>query len=457
MMNRMEAVSRGLRWTGVLVLAVAVVSACRASSADVATPSLQPGSTIIAAELMTVTAVAPTASPEPTASPIPTIAVDLPLADLSYSVPLTILHTTPDSATLFFELSAASSGTVLVQPEDGSALPIVLPLDPASPRWKQTLGGLSPGTRYRVVVALGAEGQPPAQPRFRSGAWGPVSFRTASPGEPLRVGVISDASFGDRATYELARQMAEADLDLVLHAGDVVDETEEGKNPFESFAEKFYAPFEPLLTRMPVYTIPGNHDYDSDIRLGDTPFYYHAFPPFPDPLIPGQEASERRQYYAFSREDLQFLMLDTQVLFGVAGREDQERWLAERLSDPRFRASIVGMHVAPYSSSTVHPTDSLPPRQQWVPMFEAARVPLVISGHFHGYERLVANGITYLVAGGGSATLYSIGERLPQSQVAHRRTHFVLLEIDDQAIDVTTYALGGEVLDQMEIPLPPAD
>jgi acid phosphatase len=92
-----------------------------------------------------------------------------------------------------------------------------------------------------------------------------------------------------------------------------------------------------------------------------------------------------------------------------------------------------------------------------VPLFEAASVPLVISGHFHGYERLVANGITYLVAGGGSATLYSIGERLPQSQVAHRRTHFVLLEIDDQAIDVTTYALGGEVLDQMEIPLPPAD
>jgi predicted phosphodiesterase len=402
------------------------------------------------------TTVEPTASPEPTPSPIPTITADLPLADIEYRLPLTILHTTPDSATLLFELSAGSDGTVLVQAEQGSALPIELALDPANPRWMHTLQGLSPDTRYRVVVALGAPGAPPAQPRFRSEAWGPLSFQTAAPGEPLRVGVISDASFGDRATYDLARQMAEADLDFVLHAGDVVDETEVGRNPFESFAEKFYAPLQPLLTRMPVYTIPGNHDYDADIRLGETPFYYHAFPPFPDPLFPGQEAVERRQYYAFSRGDLQFLMLDTQVLFGVAGREDQELWLSERLGDPAFRASIVAMHVAPYSSSTVHPTDSLPPRQQWVPMFEAARVPLVISGHFHGYERLMENAITYLVAGGGSATLYSIGDRLPQSQVAHRRTHFVLLEIGDQVVATTTYALGGEVLDRADIALPPA-
>jgi 3',5'-cyclic AMP phosphodiesterase CpdA len=204
-----------------------------------------------------------------------------------------------------------------------------------------------------------------------------------------------------------------------------------------------------------VYTVPGNHDYDADIRLGQTPFYYHAFPPFPDPGFPGQEAAERNQYYAFRRDDLQFILLDTQVLFGVSGREDQARWLSERLNDPRSGPTIAVMHVAPYSSSSVHPTDSLPPRQQWVPLLEAADVPLVLSGHFHGYERLAANGITYLVAGGGSSTLYAFADRLPESQASARRTHFVLLEVDGGPIRLTAIALGGEVLDQATVTLAP--
>jgi len=438
-----------------LVMVAAILSGCASRPPAAATAPPTPHDTPQALVVPSATLAADTATPPPTTTPIAPIPVDLPLSEVAYAIPLTIRHVTGDSVTLFFELRSPAAGEVLLQPVDASAPPISLDLDPGNSRWLRTIEGLSPGTRYRAVVALQPAGQPPEQPQFRSAAWGPVSFQTAAPGEPLRIGVISDASFGDPATFELVQQMAAAELDLVLHAGDVVDETEDGQDPFDSYAEKYYAPFEPLLTRMPVYTVPGNHDYDYDIRLGQTPFYYHAFPPFPDPDFPGQESAERNQYYAFRRDDLQVIFLDTQVLFGVSGREAEERWLAERLRDPRFGGTIVVMHVAPYSSSSVHPTDSLPPRQQWVPQFEAARVPLVISGHFHGYERLAANGITYLVAGGGSSTLYVIGERVPQSQVAARRTHFVLLELDDQVIRMTAHALGGEILDQAEVPLPP--
>lgn len=436
-----------------LVMFVAILAGCALPMPGGAPPTLQPQDTQPAP---TVTPEPPIASAIVTQVPTPAlhtaIPVDLPLSDVAYAVPLTIRHVTANSVTLYFELLTPAVGEVLLQPVDASAPAIALELDPGSTRWLRTVEGLSPGTRYHVVVAL----QPEGQPQYRSAAWGPLSFETASPGEGLRIGVISDASFGEPETFELVRQMAAAELDLVLHAGDVVDETEADRDPFDSFAEKYFAPFEPLLTRMPVYTVPGNHDYDDDIRLGRTPFYYHAFPAFPDPDFPGQEGAERNQFYAFRRDDLQFILLDTQVLFGVSGRQDEERWLAERLSDPRFKGTIVVMHVAPYSSSSVHPNDSLPPRQQWVPQFEAARVPLVISGHFHGYERLAANGITYLVAGGGSAKLYANDVPLPQSLASARRTHFVLLEIDDPVIRLTAYALGGEILDQAEIPLPPA-
>lgn len=47
-------------------------------------------------------------------------------------------------------------------------------------------------------------------------------------------------------------------------------------------------------------------------------------------------------------------------------------------------------------------------------------MPLVLSGHSHHYERLFADGITYFVSGGGSGTLYAIGDILPESQLSMR-------------------------------------
>ena len=267
--------------------------------------------------------------------------------------------------------------------------------------------------------------------------------------------MIGDASFGDEATFDLVEQMATADLDFVLHVGDVVDETTWGVDPFVSYAKKYYSPFEPLLSQMPVYTVPGNHDYDLDIRWQEQPFYYYAFPPFNDPAIPGQSEQDHNQYYAFAYGDIQFVMLDSQVFFGVAGREQQNEWLAERLADSDFRTTIPLFHVAPFSSSAVHATNSLPVRDGWASLFQEAHVPLVFSGHFQSYERFLVNGVNYLVTGGGSSTLYASGNLLPSSKAFFRTTHYVLGELDETGLSLSAIALGGEVLDQLQIPLKP--
>jgi predicted phosphodiesterase len=424
-------------------------------------PQVQPTqeATVTASPETVVIAPPPTTSlatlPAATSTPVPLVPRDLPLADVEYAIPLTLRHVTETSATLSFELRSPVGGRVFIQAEDGSAPAIERPLDPGQARFLWTAYDLQPDTLYQVVVALGPDVASAQQPAFLGRAWGPVGFRTAGGTRPLRIGVLSDASFGDDGTIKLVQQMSAADLDFVLHAGDVVDETDPGRDPFDSYAHKFFAVFEPLLTRMPVYTVPGNHDYDNDIRLDGSPFYYRAFPPFPDPSFLGQEGAERNQFYAFARNGVQFIMLDSQVLFGVPGREQQERWLAERMQDPRFGNTIAVLHVAPFSSSSVHPNDSIPVRSQWVPLFEQGDVALAISGHFHGYERSIANGITYLVAGGGSSTLYAFGDRLPESQVSARRTHFVLLELDGSQIRMATLALDGEVLDETVVPLAP--
>lgn len=401
------------------------------------------------------TPVAPISTEIPTSTPFVTATIpaavldgDLPISGASYRIPLTIRHVTEETVTLFFELDRPTPASLFVHSEGQI---IEAALAPDQTRHLVTIDGLIPDTGYRAVVAIEAVEDRFEQPGFLSGPWGPVAFQTASETGSLRIGVIGDASFGDPVTSELVAQMSVADLDFVLHAGDVVDETELDADPFQSYAGKFYTPFAPLLTQMPVYTVIGNHDYDSDIRWQDAPFYYYAFPPFPDSRFPGQEDRTKNQYYAFVYQDIQFLMLDTQTFFGQPGWEEQQAWFSERLADSTFRMTIPVLHVPPFGSSSVHPTDSLPVRNTWVPLFESAQVPLVISGHFHQYERLQKNGVTYLISGGGSSTLYAPGDMLEESVVFKRQSHYVMLEIDEQGMRLTAIGLGGEVLDQFSI------
>ena len=146
-------------------------------------------------------------------------------------------------------------------------------------------------------------------------------------------------------------------------------------------------------------------------------------------------------------------MLDTQVFFGQPGWKEEDAWLAERLADPRFRFTIPVFHVPPFFSGAVHPDDQLAVRQFWHPQFSAAKAPLALSGHSHHYERLIADGITYIVAGGGSGTLYAAGTILPQSQEFASRTHFVLLNIYSDRIELSAIDKNGELFDQALIPL----
>lgn len=427
-------------------LLVLFLMACLIEQVVPITPSL-----VTAIPTVRITAPTATCTPTPTLTPTADpLSGNLPLGDIAYVLPMTIRHVTSTTATLFFEIDQPVKGVLFYQTVDATQSGrVALPVEET--RHHVLLENLEPGTTYQVKVGVQPDQDTWAEPGFRGERWAPLTFRTPSDDRTLRFGVMGDASFGDAVTGSLVAQMAAANLDFVILTGDIVDETDANADPFESYQQKFYATFAPLLQQLPIYTVLGNHDYDADIRWQDKPFYFYAFPPFDDPAIPGTGHS---QYYAFSYSGLQFVMSDSQVLFGVAGREEQESWLAQRLADPRFRATIVVFHVSPYSSSSVHPTDGLPVRAIWCPMFEAAGVPLVFSGHTHQYERLLANGITYIVSGGGSSTLYAPGEMRPESQVFARKSHFVLVEAGADSFELIALSVIGEEIDRASVPMP---
>jgi hypothetical protein len=389
----------------------------------------------------------------PTAEPTPAFVTEF--ADVAYQLPVTLQDLAADSAVIFFELERPAAGMVVVR-QDGpdGAVASRIAFDAARARHMFRLAPLDPDRAYAVRIGLlQPDGSLAAVP-FQDQAWDPLEFRTLpDPPTRLRVAVVGDSGFGQPETAALVEEIAQHNPDFLLHTGDIVYRVHQERSPAAAFARKYYLPFAPVLRTMPVYPVVGNHEWDADTFWQGLPFVYWTFPPL-EPLDPGgSPVPSPRDWYALERGPVQFLLLNTQLLLRAGRTPEQTAWLRERLGDARFRFSIPVFHVAPYTSG-LHARDGLAIRSDWQPLFESARVPLVLSGHDHNYERLIVGDIQYVVSGGGSATLYSLRARLPQSQVFVARTHFVLLEITPDEIQLTALALGGEVLDRVTIGVP---
>ncbi len=90
-------------------------------------------------------------------------------------------------------------------------------------------------------------------------------------------------------------------------------------------------------------------------------------------------------------------------------------------------------------------------RATLVPLLERYNVDVFLSGHKHNYERLLVNGITYLVSGGGGGRLTALGAPDPNSQRALLAHHFLLIEVDGDRLTGAAIDYGGNVIDSWEL------
>lgn len=431
------------------ILIALLLAACTAPAPDITqSPATDAPVSATEAPATLVATVQPTNTLPPTPLPTSTpISVTNP-SEVAYRLPLVVQHKTETSVSVFFELETPSVGVLLVTPIEPAGAQQTVPFSAENARLQITVEGLTPATQYELAVGLGNEPTSLTQPLYEDQPWGPVGFSTPDPESPIRIAVIGDSGFGEELTADLAAAMAAQSPDFTIHTGDAVYNIEDNPTHYDAYYRKWYTPLQALLTQMPVYPTVGNHDIEESARIDGVPFYYLAFPPFTGTGFEG-----RNQWYAVSYGSWQFIMLDTQTFFGEAGRAEQNAFLEERLADPAFEHSIVAFHVPPLTSSSVHPNDGIAILEQWSPLFEAANVPLVIVGHVHAYERNQIGGVTYITSGGGSSALYSEGERLPETQVYVARSHYVIVDVHTDRIEITATALNGDILDQTTIPL----
>lgn len=387
-----------------------------------------------------------------TPEPGPSMLLTRTHPEFTYVSPITVQHVTQSSVICSFEFNKAAEGYLFYWPSDvGMQERNWVAFDKDRTQHVVRIDDLVPGVEYEIAVGLLDDSGAYLTPVFLETIWDPIRVRTLRQEIwPLLVGVLGDSGFGDSITYELAEHMATYDLDFVLHTGDIVYNVYKNASVQEAFALKYFDSLSPILKRYPLYPVPGNHEYYEDAFFEDQPYYFHVFPPYSNTELVDAEDAEVRMWYAIDLEPLQILMLDTQLFYRGTGRTDQTTWVMERLMDERFKITIPVFHVPPYTSGR-HMNDGRFIQTDWVPLFEEGRVPLVLSGHDHNYQRLSVNDITYVVSGGGSSILYPIRIPLPQSKYFAVQTHFVLLEIHIDRIVLSAITPKGELLDQITL------
>lgn len=434
-----------------LVAVIAGLAACQpAETATPMAPTARPATP------------APTATDKPTAtasaspSPAPTVAPTADLdwllqsqaAEAQYRIPLLARHVSEEAVYLQYAFPQDTAGEAVVWPADRTGQPIRVALPGLGGSLQ--VGGLSSGRTYEASLVVDGSSGEARRPTLEGEIWPPIRFATQSGGPPFTAAVFGDSGFGDSVTSALVQRMATLDLDFSLHTGDLVYRVHENPDPPTAFIEKLYQPLGPLLAKGPIYPVPGNHEYDRPTYWQDEPYYLHAFPPLPTDAAHAGEGA----WYSFSYGGVQFVMLDSQVLFGVPGASAQETWLTERLADDSYRYSVVVMHVPPYTVGR-HTTDSRRVASRWADHFEAASVPLVLSGHDHNYQRFLVEDTTYVVTGGGSAVTYSLRGSDPRLREGSSRPHFVVLSFERDRIVLEASDQAGIIFDRTVIPVPP--
>jgi len=326
---------------------------------------------------------------------------------------------TPSSVIVAWETDGPAPGTVAYGETGSYGL---LADDPqVSANHAVTLTDLSPYTTYHYRVQTG---DIPLSDDF--------AFRTAAGPDQTR---FTFAVFGDTRTQKqfhqaVVERVLALEPDFALHTGDLVAH---GHSNHEW--ETFFEIEQPLMARVPLFPALGNHE-------ANNPLYRDLF------YLPGNE-----RWYSFDYGHAHFVCLQADNIADLSPTGEQVRWLQADLAATDRPWKFAFFHVPPYSSLGEE-EDEVQTRQALASTLSQYGVQVVFTGHHHNYQRLVVDGVTYVVTGGGGAPLYTISEQDPQLVAYAADYHAVLVALDGPTLTAVAVSAEGEELDRFTLTLP---
>lgn len=262
------------------------------------------------------------------------------------------------------------------------------------------------------------------------------SQSVAPDGKPTKLwtfGFVGDTQLGEGIVDKIFARLHEADVEFVLHLGDLVDDAdreEQWRYVLDQAAEH----------KLRLVPVVGNHDkmlaYDDAGEIG----FRRHFPELPE------------TFYRFSHGGIDFLMLNSER--SLAPWTEQGRFLAWQL-EHHPRTAVVCLH-RPVFTCGRRDIGNQYLRRVWLHgRLADSQVALVLNGHHHYYDRTRSlDGITYVTSGGASHKLY--GEETPDERTALFRAgvnHFGLVDVYAERFDVRVMDDEGKEFDRFSVKL----
>jgi hypothetical protein len=311
-----------------------------------------------------------------------------------------------------------------------------------------TVPDLAPDHTYAYQVSIGKD------------TVGQGEVRTwAAKARRLVFFVIGDFGTGRAPQYKVARVMWEefqrrAKTDnpvrFILSTGDniygdiasfVIGLLHTGANDAD-WADKFFAPYEPLLARVPFFPTLGNHDGNETEKRGDLAAILDNFP-YP------KDKSAR--YYKFTYGGLaEFFGLDSTKNSETGPPQpaylensEQFHWMQTEFAKPHPLWVIPFFHHPPFTAGPLHAA-SYGQLRHWVTLFGASGVKVVFNGHEHNFQVSEANqqtgGIHFIVSGaGGELRAGDVRTKMKRANILAwaPENHFLVVEIENKTMQVT--------------------
>ncbi|MHA1821931.1 MAG: metallophosphoesterase family protein [Promethearchaeota archaeon] len=86
-----------------------------------------------------------------------------------------------------------------------------------------------------------------------------------------------------------------------------------------------------------------------------------------------------------------------------------------------------------------------------VPLFKKYGVQLSIGSHYHSYEKLLVDGIWYLVSAGGGAQLTDLSINIPELIMHKTIYNYVVIEVKENLLHISVKDKNGQVIDEFNI------
>ncbi len=289
--------------------------------------------------------------------------------------------------------------------------------------------------------------------QFKTASSAPKPFRFLYLGD-VQDGILSEGSRVVRQAFG-----AHGAIELVLHAGDLVDQRDNLDHDDEWGEWNAAAGYHYAV--VPQIPAAGNHEYDNLLlpdagsrrRLG-------AYWPLQFALPPNGAPSTSETTYYVDYQGVRFIILDGTSAIELGTIEGQTRWLDRALASSKAAWNVILLHQPIFSCGRPRDTETL--KAAWKPVFEKRKVDLVLQGHDHCYSRMTAEpmrgasrkmkGPVYMVSVAG-AKMYALTDRAAAhaDRAAEGTQLYQIIDVASDRLDVRVYTATGQLYDAFGI------